>query len=147
MENKIILSGKFSAAESLFKPRYQAQTFKLSLYQERLFQIATQGYQALTAEERANLSYNDRKIIEKSFGITRRVMNELKQTIMTNTISTLFGKLFPEARGNALPLLMMNVVDRTYTTRNDLKVSKTALIKRLVEEGVLPKEQFSKFAA
>lgn len=147
--NSIRLSGNLSAAEQLFAGKYQhkQESMKLSPYQERLFQIALKGYEALTAAERAKLTYNDRKTLERAYGVTKRVLNSLRQQYATNTISHLFDKLFPNAKGSALPLLMMNVVDGTMTSRVSLKVPKEALIKRLVQEGVLPKNEFQKFAA
>lgn len=147
--NKMILSGSMGAAEQLFAGKYQhkQESMRLSPYQEKLFALAMRGFDSLTKEERAALTYNDRKIIERSFGITKRILNSMRQQYATNTISHLFGKLFPNAKGSALPLLMMNVVDGTMTSRVSLKVPKEALIKRLVQEGVLPKNEFQKFAA
>lgn len=144
---KQTLSGSLSSAAHLFRGKYQEQAFKLSEYQEKLFRVATKGYEAFTPQERAKLTYNDRKMVEKAYGVTRRVLNELKQTYTTNTITHLFGKLFPDARGNALPFLMMKQVDRTYTCHVPLRVPKKVLIKKLVEEGVLPKETFQNIAA
>lgn len=142
------VSGSLSAAAHLFQGAYQQQQSEgLSPYQQKLYQIALRGYEALTPQERAKLTYNDRKTIEKCYGVTRRVMNELKQQYTTNTISALYQKLFPEARGSGLSFLMMNVVDRTYTCHVPLRVPKKVLIKKLVEEGVLPAETFKNIAA
>ena len=145
--NKITISGSMSAASQLFAGKYQhAQITKLSPYQQRLFEVATRGYNAFTKEEQARLTYNDRKLVEKSFGVTRRVLNEMRQQMNTNTISALFNKLFPNAQGSGLSFLMMPVTDKTMTTHIPVKVPKEALIKRLIAESVLPKNFYQKAA-
>ncbi len=143
-ENKIIFSGALSNASHLFAGKYSKQTNQeLSPYQRKLFNVALKGFQAFTTQEVARMSATDRKTIMYCYGKTKQIINELKQTMITNTISTLFGKLFPNARGSGLAFLMFPLKDARMTTRAPLYVSREALIRRLVADNILPAKEFN----
>jgi len=144
MEKKVICSGSLSAAEQLFAGKYQSQqSQEMSPYQKQLFNSCLKGFQAYTTHEVACMSTSDRKTIMYRYGRTKQILNEMRQVMVTNTISTLFGKLFPAARGNSLSLLMQNITEPRMTTRVPLHVPKEALIRRLVAEHILPENIFN----
>lgn len=148
MKQSIKLSGSLAQASTLFAGAVQKhkETLELSLYQQKLFSVALRGFDAFKPQELARMSVQDRKTIMSCYGKTKQVINELKQQYATNTISALFNKLFPEARGSALSFLMFPVQDKHMTTKLPLNVPKEVLIKRLIAENILPKD-FLKCAA
>lgn len=70
------------------------------------------------------------------------VLNELKQEAMTNTISVLFNRLFPNAPyTKQLKMLIYPIKDISFEAKfklAELGVSRTAIIKKLIAAYILP---------
>ncbi len=150
MESTIKYSGSMpeSASQLLFNGAYSRhkESLELSPYQQKLFSVALNGFHAFSTQEVAAMSVEDRKTIMRCFGKTKKVLNELTQEYMTNTVSQLFNRLFPNAKGSGLSILMQNIKDPYMDTNLRLNIPKKVLIKRLIAESILPKD-FLKCAA
>lgn len=70
------------------------------------------------------------------------VLNELKQEAMTNTISVLFNRLFPNAPyTKQLKMLIYPIKDISFEAKfklAELGVSRSAIIKKLIVSHILP---------
>lgn len=75
------------------------------------------------------------------------LMNELKQTSITNTVSALFNGLFPNARYSpAVQILIYPIKDTTFTPTfklAELGISRASIIKKLINHNVLPNDFYS----
>ena len=81
----------------------------------------------------------------------RVVLNELKQQALTNTISALFGKLFPNAPfTKQAKMLIMPVKDVSFVSELklvELGVSRKTIIRKLMSSGILPENFYKSNAA
>ena len=146
MENKIKLSGSLAGASTLFEGKYSKQiSTELSPYQKQLFNRCMKGLDNYSYQELKVMTATERREIMYVYARTRSLLNEIKQQAITNTVSTLFGKLFPTARGNSLSLLMFPTKDKFFRASmslKDLGITREAIIRKLVSAGILPEEEF-----
>lgn len=145
MEATIKLSGSLSEASTLFQGKYQKSTFELSAYQKELYNRALKGLDSYSYQELKVMTATERREIMSRYARTKSILNEIKQQAITNTVSTLFGKLFPTAKGNSLSLLMFPTKDKFFRAEmslKDLGISREAIIRKLVAENILSKNDF-----
>lgn len=145
MKQSIKFSGSLAQASELFSGAVQKhkETLELSPYQKKLFEVSLRGFDAFKPQEVARMSVQDRKTIMSCYGRTKQVINELKQQYATNTISALFGRLYPNAKGTGLAFLMFPLKDERMTTKLPIHISKNVLISSLIKKGVLPRDFYS----
>jgi hypothetical protein len=146
---KITISGTMSSASQLFAGKYYKEAFSLTPYQQSLYNKCTRGFDAYSYQELKNMSVQERRDIMTKYSKTKEVLNTMKQFAITNTVSTLFNKLFPDARGTGLSLLMFPTKDKFFRAEmslKDLGVTRTAIIKRLIAEEILPNNFLNKAA-
>lgn len=115
---------------------------KLSPYQKMLYAVALSGTAALDPIQEKRLSKHQRRSIELLSSRANRILNMWKSQMITNTVSSLYNKLFPTAPITpALSILMMPVKCNEFEPNlsfKELGVSMKQIIDKLIHGSVLP---------
>ncbi len=126
---------------------YKAQeTFRLSPYQTELYNRCLLGINSIPKDQVRKMELKELVKIEADKKKAQGIINVLKQSTITNSISALFNKLFPAAPPtNGISILMKNVTDPYVNSDlnfSQLGLSKTVVVKALIRGGVLNQEDF-----
>ncbi len=118
------------------------QPLKLSRGQEMLLNVALKGVGALEPEQEHKLTDRERREITLLSNRACRILQYLKTQAITNTIASLFKKLFPAApKTHAQDILLKPLVDSGYVpvlSLKELGINRERMVEALIRHGVLP---------
>jgi hypothetical protein len=122
----------FHQIENLFTP-----------YQNKLYREAMHGLSIYTGQEIEAMSFKEKLRIEHLHKKAQRILNEWKQSIVSQQVDQLLLTLFPKS-----PFLKKEIIDRTkdYTNNtitnhhsfSELNITRIDIIRKLIEKKILP---------
>jgi hypothetical protein len=142
-------TGKFNSLQEFGnfcneKPYSQYEQDPYTEYQNFLYKRALFGLKMYTQEEIKTMHWQKRKRILKVHKRTQSVINIWKQEITNHYTNCFFQQIFPKSP-IALDIIKESHTDKHFKSSvsfKDLSIKKNDVIKKLHQEGVLPKDFF-----
>ena len=117
----------------------------LNNYQNFLYNRALFGLSVYTQEEITEMHWDKRKRIIKVHKRAQVVLNLWKQEVINSRVAHLFKTLFPKAEITSVIVEECKQTDPIFVNKmsfKDLGIMKDAVILKLMENGILPKDYY-----